>query len=592
MISQASFQQLIKTSRTGYRLLRTGDLAGLGRRLVRRAHRTEARRKKVVYVDWRRDHVELSLANRQRIFDQIRVMPTQPVIALIVVNRSTNLQVCTETLNSLTAQLYPEWKAWVTGQVNRSPVEALRTAPLDPRFSFEPPPADTEVNWCIVIESGDLLHEAALFCLARAVMEVPDARLLYSDEESVDEHGQRFDPCLKPDWNPDLLLGRNYLGGFTAISRSLLESIGGISNLSDGLTHDLTLRCSEQLDKRSVHHIPHVLYQRRSSPTTRMVRDPVAVSQHIARTKQRATVSPQTAAGTIRVTWPVGNPPPKVSVLIPTRDQGRLLGRCIRSIDSLSEYPDIELVVVDHETRQRQALRIIDGLRERPDAVVLQHRGPFNFAAMMNRAVEAATGEVLVLLNNDTEVMSPCWLSEMVGQVLRPGIGVVGALLLFKDGSIQHAGIRPGFGGFMGHSHKHLPGSDSGHLGRLTVAHEVAAVTGACLAIQRSTWDELGGLDEQKLAVAYNDVDLCLKARAKGLRVVMTPHAVLYHHESISRGFDDDPNRKARLAGEAALMRERWGDLLEADPAYNPNLTLTGLDFTLAEHPRVNPPWR
>jgi GT2 family glycosyltransferase len=180
----------------------------------------------------------------------------------------------------------------------------------------------------------------------------------------------------------------------------------------------------------------------------------------------------------------------------------------------------------------------------------------------------------------------------MVGQVLRPGIGVVGALLLFKDGSIQHAGIRPGFGGFMGHSHKHLPGSDSGPLGRLTVAHEVAAVTGACLAIQRSTWDELGGLDEENLAVAYNDVDLCLKARAKGLRVVMTPHAVLYHHESISRGFDDNPNRNARLAGEAALMSERWGDLLEADPAYNRNLTLTGLDFTLAERPRVNPPWR
>jgi hypothetical protein len=167
----------------------------------------------------------------------------------------------------------------------------------------------------------------------------------------------------------------------------------------------------------------------------------------------------------------------------------------------------------------------------------------------------------------------------------------VGAFLLFSDGTIQHAGVHPGVGGLMGHGHKHRRGDDSGYFGRLTVAHEVAAVTGACLGVTRANWGRLGGLDEEHLAVAYNDIDLCLRARVEGLRVLFTPHAVLHHHESVSRGFDDDPARNKRLADEVAVMRERWGDLLSTDPAYSPNLTLTGSDFTLARNPRVTPPW-
>jgi GT2 family glycosyltransferase len=169
---------------------------------------------------------------------------------------------------------------------------------------------------------------------------------------------------------------------------------------------------------------------------------------------------------------------------------------------------------------------------------------------------------------------------------------VVGALLLFGDGTIQHAGVHPGVGGLMGHGHKHRPGNDPGYHGRLTVAHEVAAVTGACLGVTRALWDRLGGLDEENLAVAYNDIDLCLNARAAGLRVVLAPHAVLHHHESVSRGYDDDPARRARLAGEVATMEERWGDALHADPAHSPNLSLDGDGFNPASEPRVASPWR
>jgi GT2 family glycosyltransferase len=294
----------------------------------------------------------------------------------------------------------------------------------------------------------------------------------------------------------------------------------------------------------------------------------------------------------VRQRWPIGDPPPRVSVLIPTRDQGRLLEACLTSLRSVTTYPDVEIVVVDHESTEQRARDMIDALADDPDAVVVPFSGPFNFAAMCNRAAEAASGDVLVLLNNDTEVVAPDWLDEFVGQLGRPEVGVVGALLLFSDGTIQHAGVHPGVGGLMGHGHKHRPGNDSGYHGRLTVAHEVAAVTGACLGVTKALWDRLGGLDEENLAVAYNDIDLCLKARAAGLRVVLAPHAVLHHHESVSRGYDDDPVRRARLGREVAVMVERWGDFLHADPAHNPNLALDGDGFTTAAAPRVTPAWR
>jgi GT2 family glycosyltransferase len=294
----------------------------------------------------------------------------------------------------------------------------------------------------------------------------------------------------------------------------------------------------------------------------------------------------------VRRRWPVGDPPPRVSVLIPTRDQGRLLETCLTSLRAVTTYPDVEVVLVDHESTEPWAREVIDGLADDPDVVVVPFSGPFNFAAMCNLAAEAATADVLVLLNNDTEVIAPDWLKEFVGQLARPKVGVVGALLLFTDGTIQHAGVHPGVGGLMGHGHKHRQGDEPGYHGRLTVAHEVAAVTGACMGITKALWNRLGGLDEEHLAVAYNDIYLCLRARDAGLRVMLAPSAVLHHHESVSRGYDDDPVRNERLAGKVAVMRERWGNLLDADPAYSPNLTLTGRDFTLTEHPRATAPWR
>ncbi len=559
-----------------WRLLRGGDLAGLGRRLVARVARLGSGRP-VRYSTWRAEHVVLTDADRARIAELavgLTGLTGRPSFTLVVeVGPDTEPDMLRTTLESVTGQLWPEWVVYLATDADLADgltedLTAAVAAVGDPRIRITGPEPQALGDWVAWVPVGDVLHEACLFCVAHAITGSPDAAAAYTDNDHVNARGRFSLPHCKPGWNPDLLMGQDYLGGLVAYRQDVVAGAPGPET-----PHERALRATEGLTASEVLHVPHVLYSARIGAG-----GPAALEGR-------------------RVLWPLPDPPPRVSVLIPTRDQGRLLEKCVGSLigdGAVAEYPgsQIEIILVDHESTEPRARAVIDGLAADPAHRVVTFSGPFNFAAMVNRAAEAATGEILVLLNNDTEAIDPGWLAEMVGQLSRPEVGVVGALLLFSDGTIQHAGVHPGVGGLMGHGHKHRRGDDPGYFGRLTVAHKVAAVTGACLGITRANWDRLGGLDEEQLAVAYNDIDLCLRARAAGLRVVFTPHAVLHHHESVSRGFDDDPARNERLAGEVAVMRERWGDSLDADPAYSPNLTLTGRDFTLARHPRVSPPWR
>ncbi len=421
-------------------------------------------------------------------------------------------------------------------------------AQLHEGWTLEFPLPRDGTHWTVLLEPGVVLHEAALWTLAEAISTTPGLLLTYTDHDHLDKAGLPTDPWFLPGWNPELFSGIGCLSALVARHP------------------DVKPRGIPDLDPQDVLHLPFLLASRPGPPP-----DPPSASSH--RSLDHSSV--------------VG----RVSVLIPTRDQGRLLGVCLSSIRRLTTYPDVELVVIDHETTEDRARQVLDDLANDPAAVVLEHRGPFNFATLLNRAAEAASGDILVLLNNDTEVVSPEWLDYMCHHLNRPEVGIVGALLLFGNGTIQHAGVHPELGGLMGHGHKHLPGDDPGHLGRLRVPHRVAAVTGACLAIRAEDWRAFGGLDEE-LAVAYNDVDLCLKARESGLAVLLEPRAVLRHHESISRGYDDDPVRRARLQTEVDRMKRRWGDRLNADPAYNPNLSFAEPGFTPASPPRCAPPWR
>jgi GT2 family glycosyltransferase len=289
--------------------------------------------------------------------------------------------------------------------------------------------------------------------------------------------------------------------------------------------------------------------------------------------------------GHYRVRWPVPEPAPRVSLIVPTRDRADLLRTCVESVLERTDYPDLELVVIDNQSREPDALAYLESLRGRERVRVLSFDAPFNYSAINNWAVSQCSGQVIGLLNNDIEVIGGDWLAEMVGHAMRPGIGAVGAMLYYPDDTIQHAGVLLGLGGVANHAYAGQPRGYPGHGARALVTQNLSSVTGACLLLRREVFERVGGLDEQ-LKVAFNDVDLCLRLCEAGYRNVWTPFAELYHHESASRGREDSPEKQERFLGEVRYMETRWACLLQHDPAYNPNLSLDSVNSDFAFPPR------
>lgn len=520
------------------RLIWSGDLRVIMRRIRRRV--AAGRVRTVCYQAWRDDHVLLSTVEKAAVQRTVNTTSRNSRVAFILTDTAN----ASSTVSSLIRQLDTSWTLHSHG------ASLLND---DPRIMNSPPRHDPQ-TWIITLEPGDLVEPTAVAMLRRTISN--EHRLVYSDYDHLTSAGDRAYPFFRCGPNVDLLAGHDYLSTFAAVRAD--QRTSGKSTRQ--LAHQLLTE-----EPSSVHHLPYVLFSKRSdaSPSSPDPDQPVYGLPH---------------------------PLPLVSVLVPTRDRGRMLERCLHGVFEKTDYPDIQVVLVDHESMQRRARRVIDRAGERSDCTVIPFHGPFNYAAMMNRAAEAATGSILCLLNNDTEPLHRNWLRALVTQVSRPGIGAVGAHLLFPNGTIQHAGINPGLGGLMGHGHKHVDSNDPGYFGRLLVTHTVAAVTGACLVTSRDTWTMIGGMDEDRLAIAYNDVDYCLRLRSIGLRVVVTPEARLVHHESISRGYDDDPRRRARLEAELNVMKDRWGPELTFDPAYNPNLDFSETGFGIDPNPRVPHP--
>jgi GT2 family glycosyltransferase len=281
---------------------------------------------------------------------------------------------------------------------------------------------------------------------------------------------------------------------------------------------------------------------------------------------------------------------PLVTIIIPTRNEGDLLRQCLNSL-RLTEYPNVEILVIDNQSDDPQTLNYLEELKSRRNHQVVSYPHPFNYAAMHNSTVPSAHGDYICLLNNDTEVLAPRWLDEMLGQAQRAGVGAVGAKLLYPDGTVQHGGVILGIGGIGGHAHKNIPADCCGYFSRAALVQNFSAVTGACLLLRKSHWELVGGMAPD-LPVAYNDVDLCLRLQEADLRNVWLPQALLYHHESKSRGSDTAPEKIYRFSLEHAYMQWRWGNVLKRDRFYNPNLTLEREDFTLSWPPRVKYPWR
>jgi len=358
----------------------------------------------------------------------------------------------------------------------------------------------------------------------------------------------------------------------------------------------------EQARPQDIRHIPAILYHWRAAEgSTALAAEAKgyavtagqrALTEHLARTHVRGTVSPAPVGSFYRVRYELPEHKPLVSIIIPTCDQAELLRQCVESVHKRTQYPNWELIVVDNQSTDETARRYLVQLANRERATVLRYDQPFNYSAINNFAVRHARGEVLCLLNNDTQVITRDWIEEMLGVLLQPGVGIVGARLWYEDGSLQHGGVIVGAGGTAAHAHAFLPRSEPGYFGRAHLAQEFSAVTGACLMVRKSLYEQLGGLNEKDLAVAYNDVDFCLRARDAGWRVVWTPYAELYHYESKTRGAEDVGERKGRMARESAYMRRRWRHIIKNDPYYNPNLSYERPDFVLSHAPMAPQPWR
>lgn len=531
---------------------------------------------------------------------RIAALPRHPLLSVVMPVYQAPERWLRRALDSVVAQHYPYWEFCIADDASPSP--HVRTVleeyqRRDPRIKVvyreknghisESSNSALEIatgEYMALLDHDDELHPEALLLVAEAVCRTPDARLVYSDEDKIDEAGIRFDPYFKPDWNYDLFLGQNCISHLGVYSLPLVRELGGFrKGLEGSQDWDLALRCVERIKPGQIVHIPRVLYHWRAiqgstalaagEKNYAVVAGRRAVEEHLERIGQPSEVS-ILPASMMRVKRSLPVPAPKVSLVIPTRDRVDLLRMCVDSILERSTYPDYEILVVDNGSVEPETLDYFDHISRLANVRVLPYPGEFNYSAINNFAVAQSRGEVIGLVNNDIEVISPDWMEEMVVHAMRPDVGAVGAMLYYPDDTIQHAGVLVGLGGVAGHVGSRLPRGSQGYFGRMLLTQELSAVTAACLLVRRSVYDEVGGLDE-RLRVAFNDVDLCLRIREKGYRNLWTPFAELYHHESASRGLEDNPVKQARFMSEVAFMRERWEGVLRRDPAYNPNLSLS-----------------
>lgn len=566
------------------------------------------------YRSWVEAYDTLSDGDRAAVRRHVAELHGRPVVSVVVPTYRSDPTTLRSALDSVVQQLYPDWQLCVCDDASGDPATAAVLAEYEAHPQVvvvrrtENGGIARATNDALAAATGDLvafldhddvLAPHALYLVALEVLRHPETDVVYSDEDKLDAEGRRWEPHFKPQFDPDLLLAQNYLNHLTVVRRSLLTEIGGLrTDLEGAQDHDLVLRATARA--REVRHVPFVLYHWRqhagsgtfSEAQLDRATDAMARVVQEAVTPQGGVVEPSPwVRRWNRVVWPLPEPAPEVTVVVPTRDRLELLRECLRGLLEHTDYPALSVLVVDNDSAEPATLAYLEQVQRDDRVRVLPSPGPFNYSALNNEAVRAASSPLVLLLNNDVVVRDPGWLREMVSQAVRPDVGVVGARLLYADERVQHAGVVLGIGGVAGHSHKYANPLDTGYFGRPVLAHGVSAVTGACLLTHRELFLSLGGLDEVDLSVAFNDVDYCLKVRASGRRVVYTPYAELFHLESASRGLEESPAQIARFNRESAVMRERWGSWLRDDPAYNPNLSDTHEDFRLAVPPRVAHPW-
>ena len=552
--------------------------------------------------DWRfRADLPLRRELRAQRAEQFAAMP---LVSVVVPLYNTPMRFLKDMVNSVRAQSYQNWELVLVDASDAQHADAGRWASRvrDKRVRYSRLAknegisgntnvglAEAEGEYIALLDHDDVLSPCALYEMVKAINET-GADVLYSDEVVLDEklralHEYHF----KPDYSPDTLRGCNYITHLLVFKSSLLAAAGGgeRSEYDGAQDYDLVLRLCEKAQK--VAHVPKVLYRWRSHAASTasdmaaakpeaIANCAKAVAAHLARAGLAGEVSPVPGCpGAYRTAYAVkGNL--LVSVLIPNMDHVDDLGRCLASLYRHAGWENMEVIVIENNSRERKTMEFYSVIRDKlPGLRLVQYKGPFNFSAINNFGAQYAKGEYLLLLNNDIEVETPGFVRELLSYAQRPDVGAVGAKLYYPDGTVQHAGVFIGIGGSAGHSQKGHPRDSAGDMYRLATAQNMSAVTGACLMVKKALYTALGGLDEKHFAVAYNDVDFCLRLREQGLLNVMTPFAAAVHYESKSRG-DDTKNggeKRRRYEAEKAYFAEKYAALMQrGDPYYNPHLTL------------------
>lgn len=619
------------------------------------------------YAAWVANYDTLTPESAQRIRQRLAGLKKRPLISVLMPTYNTPEKWLVRAIESVRRQLYDNWELCIADDASKEPqVRKIleRYQQKDPRIKVVLRETNGHISassnsalalahgeFLALLDHDDEIRPHALACVALELDAHPDADLVYSDEDKIDENGHRYDHYFKPDWNPDLFNVQNYVSHLGVYRTLLVREVGGFRVGYEGSQDwDLAMRVVERSAPDRIRHIPKVLYHWRSVPgSTAMLMSAKnyavtaaqkVITEHFARTGIEATLSP-TKGSYWRVHYPIPTPAPRVTLIIPTRNRLNVLRPCIESLVEKTTYPNFEILIIDNDSDEPETLRWLEEVaggnsalgdsafdsetfQLTPETVpltgnavlpavtrptppppppppataaarrapvrVVRFPGEFNFSAINNFGVAQTDAPIVGLLNNDLEVIDADWLEEMVSHALRPEIGCVGAKLYYPNDRIQHAGVILGIGGVAAHAWQTHPRGTAGQAHRAILQQTLSAVTAACLVIRRDVYLEVGGLEDDKLKVAFNDVDFCLKVRAAGYRNFWTPYAQLYHHESASRGAEDTLAKRDRFRSEVEYMTTQWGDALQNDPAYNPNLTLTINDFSLAIPPRPWPP--
>lgn len=597
-------KKIQKYAKKGLRYWKSQGSAAMAGKIISKIKTASTR--EIPYQKWILHHLP---GNKELEKQRKTVFDYQPKISIVIPLYKTPEKYLRQLVDTVKAQTYTNWELCLSdGSGENSPIrkllESLEASDERIRVIHNEKQLQISENTNAAIQAAtgeyiafadhdDELTPNALFECVKALNEKKQTRILYSDEDKMSMDGHKFfQPHFKPDYNPDLLCTVNYICHLFVVDKNVIREVGMLRSEFDGAQdYDFIFRCIEAVKSEEICHIPKILYHWRchedstaenpESKTYAFEAGKRAIEEHYKRTGIQAEVLQGEFLGLYRTRF-IRDHDPLISIIIPNKDHTEDLKRCMDSIDQKSTYRNYEYIIVENNSTEEETFQFYKKLEaENPKAHVVYWDKEFNYSAINNYGATFAKGEYILLLNNDTEIINEDCLEQLLGYCMRSDVGAVGARMYYEDDTIQHAGVVIGFGGIAGHCFVLQPRGTTGYCHRIICAQDYSAVTAACMMVKRSAFDEVGGLTEE-LAVAFNDIDFCMKLRSAGYLIVYNPYAELYHYESKSRGLEDTPEKVARFNKEIQIFERRWPDIMrDGDPYYNPNLTLKSQDFSL-----------